>query len=116
MLADRVERITEKGGVIVEVRTGQRSDKHLPRMMVRAGEFIATAGRAEALHRRGNPIELTAEEFDRAKMIWRSREHKNDPERVAAIEAAIGRPLKRVWCWNNFGSPSGTSRSGGYQG
>ena len=107
MLADRVERIMEKGGIIVEVRTDLRSDKHLPRMMVRASEFIATSGRAESQHSRGNPILLAPAEFEKAKMVWRSREHKNDKERVVAIEAAIGRKLKRSWCWQQWGSPSG---------
>lgn len=116
-VADLVERIKAKGGIIVEINTGWCSDKHLPRMMMRASDFIATSGRAGTKHgQRGNPIELTPAQFHEAQMIWRSREHKNDDERLAAIEAATGLKLKRSWCWQKFGSPSGTGRSGGYQG
>ncbi len=105
-LADRITRIAAAGGIIREVRTGMESPDDLPAMMVRAHEFIANAGRAASLHRRGNPIELTPEQYHEAEMIWRSREWANDGERLAAIHKAIGRRLGRTWLWQQFGSPS----------
>lgn len=111
-LAERVERIKERGGVIRELNTGWQSGKgQLPRMVVRASEFIATSGRAGSKHgQRGNPIELTPADYTTARMTWRSREYGNDTARLAAIEKAIGQKLKRSWCWNEFGSPSGVQR------
>lgn len=116
-IADHVQQIMAKGAVIREINTGWTSDKDLPSMMMRASDFIATSGKAGTRHgQRGNPIELTPAQRHEALMVWRSREYTNDKQRVAAVEKAIGRRCGRSWCWQNFGSPSGTGRPGAYQG
>lgn len=106
-MAKRVDAIKAAGGVIMEAETGRRSDGGECAQMVADGiADIASAGRANSKGKRGNPIELTPEQLTSARLIWRSRDHKNDKARLAAIEAAIGRKITRTWCWQKFGSPS----------
>lgn len=106
-MAKRVDAIKAAGGIIMEAETGRRSDGGECAQMVADGSIdIASAGRANSKGKRGNPIELTPEQLTSARLIWRSRDHKNDKERLAAIEAAIGRKVQRTWCWQKFGSPS----------
>lgn len=46
LLAERIEAIKAQGGTIIELATGSRSNRHLPRMLMRAYEQIANSGRA----------------------------------------------------------------------
>lgn len=106
-MARRVDEIEVRGGVVLEAETKRRSDQGERAQMVADGVAdIANAGRANSKGKRGNPIELTPEQLTSARLFWRSRDHKNDKERLAAIEAAIGRKVSRTWCWQKFGSPS----------
>lgn len=113
LMAERVERIKARGGAIIEVETGSDSRKgHLPRMMVRGAEFISTSGRTKGKHgKAGQPAhQYTAHELSIMEGCWTSRRHKNDDERLTAIEKRIGKRPKRTWMWNKFGSPSGQDR------
>ena len=116
-LADRVERIKARGASILEVSTGHTSrNGHLPRMMLRASEFIAHSGRVRKSDKVGrrkleDVLELTADQLERAEALWRSRKFSTDDERLNAIEARIGVKLKRGWCWGRWKSPHAT----GYQ-
>lgn len=110
IMAERVEEIKERGGIILEKATGHRSDKgQLPRMMIRGSEFIASSGRVKnKCGRAGQPaITTTPHEDDIIDGIWHSRHYKNDKERLVAIEKRTGRKFKRTWLWNKCGSPSG---------
>lgn len=113
VLAERVEAIRGRNGHIVEVATGHSSRYgQLPRMMIRAAEFIATSGRSSGNRDRpGRPgVELTAQERELAGALWTSRRFGNDEQRLAAIEKRIGKKLKRGWCWRYLGSPSGKTK------
>lgn len=108
LMAERAERIKARGGAIVEVETGSDSRKgHLPRMMVRGAEFIATSGRMGGKRgKAGKPgIEISKHDDEIAESIWHSRRYKNDDERITAIAKRTGRKFKRTWLWNRYGSP-----------
>lgn len=108
-VAKRVKQIADKGGLIRELATGHECRDQLPAMMMRAADFIRTAGRPTKKHtRRGKPrIEFTSEEMETISAIWFDRRHKNDAQRMAEINARLGRkpPLKRGVIWNRLGSP-----------
>ncbi len=108
VLAQRVEAIRDRGGQIVEVATGHKSPRQLPRMMIRAAEFIATSGRSSGNRDRpGRPgVELTAQEREIVEGLWTSRRFVNDAQRIEAIEKRIGKKLKRGWLWRYIGSPT----------
>jgi hypothetical protein len=110
LLADRVERIKARGGSIRELATGSDSKKgHLPRMLMRAAEFISNSGRAEA--KQGTPgrpgIKLTPEQDEKGQLIWQNRRYENDAQRVAALKRGLKMDLKPGWCWRRWGSPHG---------
>ena len=111
-LADRVERIKARGASILEVSTGHTSrNGHLPRMMLRASEFIAHSGRVRKSDRAGRPkIAITPEQDELGEGLWRSRRFKTDKERLAAVNKRLGIVplLKRGWCWSRWGSPHAT--------
>ncbi len=109
-LAERVEAIRQRGGHIMELATGHNTKTgQLPRMMIRASEFIATSGRVGGRREgAGRPgVELTPQERELAAGLWGNRRFGNDMERLSAIHKRIGKKLKRGWCWRYFGSPSG---------
>lgn len=111
LLAERVEKIKARGGIIRELATGWQSNKgKLASMLLRAFEFIVNSGRAEA--KQGKPgrprVPMTDAQREKAALVWASRKHKNDAERVAAIKKAIGISLTPSWCWRHLKSPHGT--------
>jgi hypothetical protein len=107
IMAKRVDAIRAAGGVVMVGESGCRTDQDgiLGQMIVEGVADIASAGRAGAKGKRGNPIELTPDQLRTAEFIWRSREYANDKARLAAIKAQIGREPGRTWCWNRFGKP-----------
>ena len=109
LMAERFEAIRERGGIVVELATGQRSVGKCASMILRGSDFIAHSGRAGGKKgRAGQPkIETTKHEDDIIEGIWTSRRYKNDDTRMAEIEKRTGRKFKRTWLWNKFGSPGG---------
>lgn len=108
LMVDRVERIKKRGGSIIETETGSDTRKgHLPRMMVRGAEFVATSGRMGGKRgKAGQPaIVTTPHEDEIIGGIWHSRRYGNDDERIAAIQKRTGRKFKRSWLWGKYGSP-----------
>ena len=92
LMAERFELIRERGGIIVELASGQRSIGKCASMILRGSEFIAKSGQmGNKKGRAGQPkIEVTAHE-----------------ERMVAIEKRTGRKFKRTWLWNRYRSPGG---------
>lgn len=110
LMAERVDAIKAKGGVIREVETGHQSNKgQCAKMIVRGAEFIANSGRAGGKQdNAGRPgIKLTPHERAVAEGIWTSRRYGNDDARIIEIEKRVGKRLKRGWLWTHFGSPNG---------
>jgi hypothetical protein len=108
ILGERIEAIERRGGLIYEARTGDNSrPRHLPRMMLRAYEQIATSGRARKHNRTGRPPTwvLTTAERNFVELEWRSRRHRNDEERTLAIQQRLGKKISRHWLRLTFGSP-----------
>jgi hypothetical protein len=109
ILAERIEAIRGRGGHILEVATSHSSrNGQLPRMIIRAAEFIATSGRSSGNRDRpGRPgVQLTAQEREIVEGLWTSRRFANDMQRIDAIEKRIGKKLKRGWLWRYIGSPT----------
>ena len=108
-MAERFELIRERGGIIVELASGQRSIGKCASMILRGSEFIAKSGQmGNKKGRAGQPkIEVTAHEDDIMRGIWNSRRYNNDDERMVAIEKRTGRKFKRTWLWNRYRSPGG---------
>ena len=109
LMAERFELIRERGGIIVELASGQRSVGRCASMILRGSEFIAKSGQmGNKKGRAGQPkIEVTAHEDDIMRGIWTSRRYKNDDERLVAIEKRTGRKFRRTWLWNRYRSPGG---------
>jgi len=105
-MAKRVDAIKAARGVVMEGETGRRTDQDglCAQMIVDGVADIASAGRAGPKRKRGNPLDLTPEQLEKARLIWFSREHKKKDTRLAAIEAAIGRKLSNSWCYQTFGA------------
>lgn len=72
LLAERVEAIKARGGTLIELATGLRSPKALPRMLLNAYEQIATSGRARKRASLGRPLkwELTTHDREIIEGIW----------------------------------------------
>lgn len=105
-MAKRMDLIKAAGASVMESETQRRSDEgSCAQMIVDGVADIASAGRAGAKGKRGNPIELTPDQLRMAELIWRSREYANTPARLAAIAGAVGRKVGHTWCWNRWGSP-----------
>ena len=107
LMAERFEAIRDRGGIIVELATGQRSIGKCASMILRGSEFIAKSGRAGGKKgRAGQPkIPVTPHEDEIMRGIWNSRRYNNDDERLTAIEKRTGRKFKRTWLWNRYHSP-----------
>ena len=109
LMAERFELIRERGGIVVELASGQRSVGKCASMILRGSEFIAKSGQmGNKKGRAGQPkIEVTAHEDDIMRGIWTSRRYKNDDERLVDIEKRTGRKFRRTWLWNRYRSPGG---------
>ena len=107
ILTERIEAIKERGGSILEVATGCRSNKgQLARMLLHAYEQIATSGRARKRETTGRPPKAwTPHELEVMETVWFSRRYKNDNERVTKIAKSIGKKPSRAWLRLRFGSP-----------
>jgi len=113
LLTERVEAIKARGGSIIELATGYRSNKgHLPRMLMTAYEQIATSGRARKRDAEGRPPiwPRSGQVYEGMKLLWQSRRYSNDNQRMAAIVKNYGKSPSRVWLRTEFGSPSGKDR------
>ncbi len=107
ILAERIEAIKARGGVIRETRTGWLSKGRMARMALMAYEQIASSGRARHRDKTGRPPrEWTAHELQVMESIWNSRRHSNDDKRVTAIKANIGKSPSRSWLRLKFGGTS----------
>lgn len=110
VMAERVDAIRERGGVIMEAETQRRSDVrgHCGQMLMGGYEDIATSGRGIARYERtGRPpkYKMDSHELAIAEGVWTSRRYKNDDERLIAIEKRTGKKPGRTWLRNKFGSP-----------
>jgi len=108
LLAERIEAIKDRGGVIHEIATGMLSNKRLPAMMLRAYEMMATSGRARHKGREGRPDvwPKSGQEYEGYRNVWHSRLYQNDDERRTAIKKRFGKSPSNVWLRQQFGSPS----------
>jgi hypothetical protein len=105
-LADRIEAIKARGGIIRETVTGHVSKGNLARMTLRAYEQIASSGRARSRDKIGRPRkQWTPEQLQTMEAVWNSRRYHNDPERMDAIRERIGKSPSRSWLRLRFGSP-----------
>ncbi len=107
ILAERIEAIKKRGGVIRETRTGYVSKGRMARMALMAYEQIATSGRARSRSATGRPPKWILTNHDRETIdrIWSSRRYKNDDERTVAVHANTGKKMSRQWLRLHFGSP-----------
>lgn len=98
-LMGTLDRIEARGGFVLEASTGRRSDhaKEQREMLAQAFEQISRSGKGRKSAQNGalskgaprwNP---TPEVRRVCEAEWHSRKHGNDDERVAAIQAKIGR-------------------------
>jgi len=112
-----VDEIEDKGGIIIETRTGLRSDKPKEWRQVQAMAFeqIARSGKGRnssangALSKGAPRWNPTPEQLDVAERQWFSRKHKTDDERMAAIQDKLGKAApSRTTMRKYFGSPYAT--------
>ncbi len=106
ILGERMGAIHERGGLIYEIATGDNSrPRHLPRMMIRAYEQIATSGRARKRDAEGRPPvwPRSGPMYEGMKAIYLSRRNTNDNQRVTAIKKEYGKSPSRVWLRQQFG-------------
>lgn len=111
-----VDRIEERGGIVLEASTGRRSDrpKDWRYMQAQAFEQIASSGRGRKSARngalaKGAPKWKPTAEQDRViDAIWYSRKYDNDDERMAAIQENLGKDAPgRSTVRKYYGSPHG---------
>lgn len=109
VLAERVQRILDAKGSILEAETGLSTKERggCAKMLMGAYEDIATAGRAVAKGRTGRPpkYEFSVAEWEVIEGIWTSRKYANDGARLAAIEKRLGKVPGRTLLRNKLGSP-----------
>lgn len=108
-----VDAIEDKGGIVVELSTGYRSNvrREWAQMQAEAFHRLALSGKgrrsaANGRASKGRPSKkLTPEQEGAAKGIWHDGRLKNDDQRCARVHAVIGIRLKRGWMRNHFGPP-----------
>ncbi len=108
ILAERIDEILHRGGVIAETATGLRTDQRAKaRILLRAYEQIASSGRARKRDVPGRPPKwnLTPHEREIIQGIWQSRKLANDAERAVAVEKRTGKKISKAWLRLQFGSP-----------
>lgn len=107
VLTERVEAIAAAGAVLVELSTGDRSDKgHTPRMMMRAYEMIGKAGQGyTGTGRKGRPPkQRSVEELRIMEFEWVNKCNKTIDD---ALLAMTNRGIKRhnqAELYRRFGS------------
>jgi hypothetical protein len=108
-LAERIETITKRGGIVREWSTGLVSKGSLAKMTVHATEQIAYSGRARKRPMRGRaPVFPTSGPvYESYRLIWHSRLYSNDFERITALEGQHGVAPGRTWLRQQFGQPGG---------
>lgn len=93
------------GAVVVEAWTGRTSKRHFDDMIADAVKVLREGGgrRAAKGHRkRGRKSKRPPDEAIRdLRVIWRSREYKNDDERAVAVSEAWGQTLHKS-TWRRF--------------
>ena len=113
-LLKAVDAIEDKGGVVVELTTGYRSDIRSQWAKMQAEAFYrlgnAGKGRSSAINgqsSKGRPKKwvLTPEQDRTVDLIWHDSRLKNDDQRCAKITAVTGLKLKRGWLRLTYGSP-----------
>lgn len=108
-IASILDEIKDKGGIVLEMETGRRSDRRgdCSKMLMDAYEDVATAGRSTPKGKTGRPAApWTPAQRLVMESLWRSRAYKNDTERVAAIQGKLGRSPGRTGLRAMFGAPS----------
>lgn len=109
--------IEARGGIVIEQSTGRRSDKakDAREMQAQAFEQLSRSGKGQKSARNGAlskgraPWNPTPEVKRVCEAEWFSRKHENDDERVAAIQAKVGKKDApgRSTLHKYFGSASG---------
>ena len=87
-VAARVTEIHRRGGSVLEMATGQHSDKHLAAMVMRASEMVGNHARGAAgKAKRGRPKLFRApEELRTMKAEWHSRKNATIEDAIAVME------------------------------
>lgn len=111
-LLDRLDRIKKRGGVILCLATGYRSDNRSQcnRMLLRAYEMMGRSGQgAPGRRKEGRPaVEWTKHEIDIMEGAWHRRSNTNNDERRVDMRKRLGKePPGMTWLRNKFGSPRG---------
>lgn len=106
-LADRIDRIKDRGGIVMERSSGAISNKPgFAKAFLRATEMIANGGRGRAgQHRQGRPArEFTKEQLDAMGRIWSSRKYPTRRDATAAVQA-LGIHITTPGLYRLFGTP-----------
>lgn len=107
IMAERVDAIKDKGGVVLEAETQRRSDVRgqCSQMLMGGYDDIATAGRANPRNRTGRPErEYSKEQLDAMSRIWFSRRYKTRRDAIAAIHS-LGIKVTAPYMYRRFGIP-----------
>ena len=109
-----VDAIEVKGGSVIEIVTGYRSNvrREWAKMQAEAFYRLGRAGKgfksaANGRRSKGRPEKwtLTPEQDRVIEAIWHDRRLKNDDQRCAKIYEVTGLKLKRGWLRQRYGSP-----------
>ena len=109
-----VDAIEDRGGIVVELSTGFRSNvrREWAKMQAEAFYRLALGGKgrrsaANGRRSKGRPpkFDLTPEQDRAAKAAWFDGRLKNDDQRCAKIQKVTGLKLKRGYLRTRYGSP-----------
>ncbi len=107
LLAERVDAIKERGGIVREKSSGVEScQAGFTKALMRASDMIANSGRGQAGRTKsGRPSrELTKEQKEAVERIWTSRRYQTRTEAIAAIHA-LGIRVSKTYLYGTFGIP-----------